>query len=235
MKDIKDFDFRKGEILLVDKPLGWSSFDVVRKLKYLLHVKIGHGGTLDPLATGLMLIGTGSCTKDLTNLTLLDKEYTGTFRIGAVTASYDRETEEENETDISSISEEDIHRAAAQFDGRMEQRPPVFSAIKVNGKRSYKSARKGTATELEPRSVEISNFEVLSIEKPFVRFRVSCSKGTYIRSLAHDFGQALGVGAYLYELRRTRIGNYRVEDAWDIKELTEQLKTQQPQKADEDL
>jgi tRNA pseudouridine55 synthase len=211
-----DYDFQKGEILLINKPYDWSSFDLVRKLKNVVKAKIGHGGTLDPLATGLMLLATGSYTKKLNELQNLSKEYTGVFCIGATTPSYDRESAVENEADISHITKEAIEAAASSFKGAQEQIPPVFSAIKVDGKRSYELARKGEAKELKARNIEITAFAIEAIDLPYVHFRVACTKGTYIRSLAHDFGQRLGVGAYLYELCRTRIGEYRLEDAWEL-------------------
>ena len=223
MKGIGDFDFRNGEILLIDKPIGWSSFDVVRKLKRSVGVKIGHAGTLDPLATGLMIVATGALTKSISSLQDLTKEYTGEIYLGATTPSYDRETAPEALTDISGITEEAILNASRMLTGKILQIPPVYSAIKVDGKRSYKLARKGEAQELKARELEVIEFEITKIELPLVYFRVVCSKGTYIRSLAHDLGQILGVGAYLNNLCRTRIGEYRLRDAWQIAELAEIL------------
>lgn len=224
MKDVHTYDFAKGEVLLVNKPYRWSSFDVVRKLKRLVKAKIGHAGTLDPLATGLMILATGPLTKKLSEFQGLPKEYTGTFYIGAVTPSYDRETEETDKKDISHITENDIRKAAASFIGLSQQTPPIFSAVKVDGTRAYKHARKGREAKIQSKEVEITEFEITGIELPLVHFRIGCSKGTYIRSIANDFGQKLGVGAYLYNLCRTRIGEYNLKDAWDIKELVEALR-----------
>jgi tRNA pseudouridine55 synthase len=223
MKNVQDFDFRNGEILLINKPLNWSSFDVVRKLKSLVGAKIGHAGTLDPLATGLMILGTGAFTKKLTELTDLTKEYTGSIFLGATTPSFDRETEAGAFADISNITEESIRAAAKSLTGTILQVPPVYSAIKVDGKRSYNLARKGVAKELKARQLEIDEFEITGIELPLVHFRVSCSKGTYIRALADDFGKLLGVGGYLHDLCRTRVGSYRLQDAWEIQDLVDQL------------
>jgi tRNA pseudouridine55 synthase len=197
---------------------------VVRKLKRLVKAKIGHAGTLDPLATGLMILATGPLTKKLSEFQGLPKEYNGTFYLGAVTPSYDRETEETDKKDISHISEQDIRNAAASFIGLSQQTPPIFSAVKVDGTRAYKHARKGREAKIQSKEVEITEFEITGIELPLVHFRIGCSKGTYIRSIANDFGQKLGVGAHLYNLCRTRIGEYDVKDAWDIKELVEALR-----------
>jgi tRNA pseudouridine55 synthase len=223
MKNVGDYNFPDGEILLVNKPLQWSSFDVVKKLRRFVGAKIGHAGTLDPLATGLMLIGTGSFTKKLTGLTDLTKEYTGTIFLGATTPSFDRETPADSVSDISGVTETAIQEAAVGLTGKILQVPPAYSAIKIDGKRSYKLARKGKARELQPRELEIAAFEITGIELPLVHFRVECSKGTYIRALADDFGKLLGVGGYLYELCRTRVGTYRLEDAWEVDELARQL------------
>jgi tRNA pseudouridine55 synthase len=227
MKDALLYDFPKGEVLLVDKPYRWSSFDVVRKLKRLVKAKIGHAGTLDPLATGLMILGTGPFTKRLNEFMGLPKEYTGTFYLGATTPSYDRESEENQTWDTSHITEEDIRNAAAAFMGRTMQTPPIFSAVKIDGTRAYKHARKGREAKLQAKEIEITAFDITGIEGPLVHFRIGCSKGTYIRSIADDFGKKLGVGAYLYNLRRTRIGDYKVEDAWDIKELVDALRARE--------
>lgn len=223
MKDISELDFRKGEILLINKPLGWSSFDVIRKLKRLLNAKTGYAGTLDPLASGLLIMATGPLTKKLAELQNLPKEYKGTIYVGASTPSYDRETEIDQRWDISHITEEDIQKAAKALSGTQEQLPPSYSAVKVDGIRSYKLARKGEAKELKPRTVEIYSFRIDNINLPLVDFTVYCSKGTYIRSLAHDFGRQLGIGACLYALTRTRVGDYSLEDAWELEDLIEQL------------
>lgn len=214
-----DFDFQKGEILLVNKPYDWSSFDVVRKLKNVVKAKIGHAGTLDPLATGLMILATGGFTKKLNELQDLPKEYTGIFCIGATTPTYDRESATDSVTDFAHITPEVIYAAVESFMGAQEQVPPAFSAIKIDGERSYKLARRGEAKELNARNIEIISFAVEKIELPYVHFRVACTKGTYIRSLAHDFGRKLGVGAYLHELCRTQIGEYKLADAWELADL----------------
>jgi tRNA pseudouridine55 synthase len=223
MDQTRDFDFQNGEILLIDKPRGWSSFDVVRKLKRGVNAKIGHAGTLDPLASGLMILATGPFTKRISEFQDMTKEYTGTIFLGATTPSFDRETEPEDIIDISAITEEGINNAAKTFVGKILQVPPAFSAIKIDGKRSYKLARKGKAPEMKARELEIHEFEITGIELPLVYFRVVCSKGTYIRSLAHDFGKLLGVGAYLYDLCRTKIGDFKLEDAWPVDELSRHI------------
>lgn len=223
MKDINDYDFVKGEILLVDKPLEWSSFDVIRKLKRLVDAKIGHAGTLDPLATGLMILGTGAKTKALTELQNLGKEYTGIFYLGATTPSFDRESDVEKTWDISNITEEDIRKAAETFAPGYMQLPPMFSAIKIDGQRAYKLARRGETAEIQPRDIKIDELEIVKIDGNHIHFRVVCSKGTYIRSLANDFGEKLGVGAYLHTLCRTKVGDYKLEDAWNVQELAEAL------------
>jgi len=207
-------------VLLVNKPLRWTSFDVVRKLRYKLKIrKIGHAGTLDPLATGLLILCTGKMTKRIEEFQAQEKEYTGRFVIGQTTPSNDLETEVSVPSDISHITKEQIYEATRQFIGLIDQVPPMHSAIFVDGKRAYELARKGKHVDLKSRQVTISDFEITTIELPSVGFRVVCSKGTYIRSLARDFGQALGVGAYLAELCRTRIGAFRLEDAKQIEEI----------------
>lgn len=221
------FDFETGEVLLVDKPAEWTSFDVVNKIRYAIRQKkIGHAGTLDPLATGLLILCTGKKTKLIESYQAQVKEYTGTIVLGQTTPSYDAETEPTEAVDISHLTEAMLGEAANRFKGAIEQLPPVFSAIKVDGERLYKKARRGEEVALKPRPVEIFSFELEQITFPVVHFRVVCSKGTYIRSLAHDFGQALGVGAYLGSLRRTRIGDFAVESAWQLPELIEAIKAQ---------
>jgi len=205
---------RQGGIILVDKPLRWTSFDVINRLRRLLHVKIGHAGTLDPLATGLLICCTGSWTKRITDYQRLPKEYTGTFHLGAMTPTYDLESEPQDFRPYAHLTEQDIMAATKPFTGDIQQVPPVHSAIKKDGKRAYEMARKGAEITLEPRNITISAFEITGIALPEVRFRVACSTGTYIRSLAHDFGLQLGCGAYLQELRRTKIGSFDVADAW---------------------
>ena len=207
-------------VMLVNKPLEWTSFDVVRKLRYKLKIKkIGHAGTLDPLATGLLIICTGKMTKRIDEYQAQEKEYTGRFVIGQSTPSCDRETEVNETHNISHITSDDINAASKKFIGLIDQVPPLYSAIKIDGKRAYELARKGAMAELKSRQVTISAFDIIAIELPSVSFRVVCSKGTYIRSLARDFGQALGVGAYLAELCRTRIGDFRLEDALQIEDI----------------
>lgn len=224
-KKIEEYDFVAGEILLVNKPLEWSSFDAVRKLKRLVGAKIGHAGTLDPLATGLIVIGTGKKTKALTELQNLDKEYTGIFYLGATTPSFDRESEVDRTWPIAHITEEDIYKAAESFVGGYAQMPPMFSAIKIGGTRAYKLARRGETADIKTRDIKIDEFEITKIDGNHIHFRVVVSKGTYIRSLANDFGERLGVGAYLHTLCRTRVGAYKLEDAWDIHTLAEALQS----------
>ena len=213
-------DFLGGQVLLIDKPLGWSSFQAVNSLKWkirkkfqLKKIKIGHAGTLDPLATGLLLICTGKATKTINELQGQEKEYTGTITLGGTTPSYDLETEINENFPIDHITKELIHGTTAQFIGEIEQIPPVFSALKKDGKRLYEYAREGKEVEIKKRAVTITEFEITAIELPMVQFRVVCSKGTYIRSLAHDFGKALQSGAHLSSLKRTKIGDYNVNKA----------------------
>lgn len=209
-----------GQLLLLNKPLEWTSFDVVNKLRYKLKIKkIGHAGTLDPLATGLLIICTGKMTKRIEEFMGLEKEYIGTFIIGQTTPSFDLETEVTEPVDISSITETAIHEAVKSLTGTISQFPPAHSAIKVGGKRAYKLARKGQEVELKPREVVVSEFEITSLQLPAIHFRVVCSKGTYIRSLARDLGEKLGVGAYLSQLCRTRIGNFKLADAVSIEDM----------------
>lgn len=209
-----------GQLLLISKPLEWTSFDVVNKLRYKLKIKkIGHAGTLDPLATGLLIICTGKMTKQIEEFMGLEKEYTGTFIIGQTTPSYDLETEVSEPVDISHITESAIQQAVHSLTGKISQLPPTHSAIKIGGKRAYKFARKGQEVELKPREVEVSEFEITRIELPSIDFRIVCSKGTYIRSLARDLGEKLGVGAYLSQLCRTRIGNFNLADAVSIDDV----------------
>lgn len=213
-------EFTEGKILLIDKPLTWSSFQAVNKVKWSLKkhlglkkLKVGHAGTLDPLATGLLIICTGKFTKRIQELQGMEKEYTGTFHIGATTPSYDLETEINQTFDISHIDESRVQQTFQEFLGEIDQKPPVFSAIKKDGKRLYEHARKGEEVEIASRKTTIYEFELTRIALPEVDFRVVCSKGTYIRSLAHDFGAALGAGAHLTALRRTKIGEFNVADA----------------------
>jgi tRNA pseudouridine55 synthase len=232
-------DEEKGAVLLVNKPLEWTSFDVVNKLRYTLlknlhkfykdapatkrKIKVGHAGTLDPLATGLLIVCVGKETKNIDQYMATEKEYTGTFFLGATTPSFDRETEVNATFPVEHITPELILQTTQQFKGDLQQLPPVFSAIKKDGKKLYESARAGVEVELTPRAVTIGEFEITGIEMPLVHFRVVCSKGTYIRSLAYDFGKALNSGAYLHGLCRTRSGNYLLSDALDVNDWVQQI------------
>lgn len=224
------FNFAEGEVLLIDKPLQWTSFDVVRKLRTLIKIKkIGHAGTLDPLATGLLIVCTGKFTKRINEYMAQEKEYTGTITLGATTPTYDLESEPENFKSTDAIGEAAIKAATALFTGTIQQVPPAHSAIKKDGKRVYELARKGIEVKLEPRTITIKEFEITSIHMPLVAFRVVCSTGTYIRSLANDFGAALGCGAHLSKLCRTRIGNFNVADAHSITDFEAIIKKTSPQ------
>ncbi len=217
-------DFEQGQVLLINKPLEWTSFDVIQKLRYIIKIKkIGHAGTLDPLATGLLIICTGKFTKKINEYMAQEKEYAGTFTLGATTATYDRESEPENLKPFLHLTVEAIKSAAATFTGEIQQVPPAHSAIKVGGKRMYEFARQGIAVKLEPRKVTINEFEITKIELPIIHFRVVCSTGTYIRSLAKDFGDLLGSGAYLSSLCRTRIGKFLVTDALSVEDIREKM------------
>jgi tRNA pseudouridine55 synthase len=217
-------DYLNGQVLLIDKPLHWSSFQAVNKLKYLLinkvglpkKFKIGHAGTLDPLASGLLLICTGKFTKRIAELQGQAKEYTGTFYIGATTPSYDLETEIDQTYATSHINDTLIHETVKQFMGEIDQKPPIYSAIKKDGVRLYEHARAGETVEIASRKTTIHEFEITRISLPEIDFRVVCSKGTYIRSLAFDFGKAMESGSHLTALRRTKIGSYDVEKAFSI-------------------
>lgn len=228
---LPEYNFLAGAVLLVDKPQGWTSFDVVNKIRYKLKkqlnvkkIKVGHSGTLDPMATGLLVICTGKFTKKLTEFQGFSKDYEGTLMLGATTPSYDAETAIEETFPYDHIDNEMLAEARKMFLGDIEQVPPMFSAIKVDGQPLYKKARKGQKIDIDPRPVNISNFELSRIELPEVDFKVSCSKGTYIRSLAHDFGKAVRSGAYLTRLRRTRVGDFHLKDAWDLKDLIKAIK-----------
>ncbi|MEO1030258.1 MAG: tRNA pseudouridine(55) synthase TruB [Bacteroidota bacterium] len=246
-------DFKNGQVLLIDKPLHWTSFQAVNKLRWAIRkafaikkIKVGHAGTLDPLATGLLVICTGKMTKQINTFQGQEKVYTGTFVLGSTTPSYDLETDIDATFPTDHITEDLIHETAKQFVGTIEQFPPVFSAIKKEGKRLYEFARAGEHVDIKSRQVEISEFEITKIDASTelstgastalrqaqrdtlstgleLKFRVVCSKGTYIRSLAHDFGKALNSGAHLSELRRTRIGDFRVEDALSPEEFLANL------------
>ena len=224
--------YKEGKVLLIDKPLNWTSFQVVNKVRWLIKqqfsikkIKVGHAGTLDPLATGLLILCTGKFTKKIETYQAQVKEYTGTITLGATTPSYDLESEIDQKLDISEISEEDILKNTQQFLGEIQQQPPIFSALKKNGKRLYEYAREGSKIEIPSRAVTIKEFEITKIELPCIEFRIVCGKGTYIRSLAHDFGRSLNNGAHLSGLRRTKIGEFRVEDAISVLEFEKFIKS----------
>ena len=223
--------FLNGEIILIDKPLDWTSFQVVNKIRWLIRstfgikkIKVGHAGTLDPLASGLLILCTGKMTKSIEQFMGQEKEYTGTFTLGATTPSYDLETEIDNTFPTDHITEELIHNTLDQFVGTIDQYPPVFSALKKDGKRLYEFAREGIEVEIPTRKVNIRSFELTQKAIPKVDFKVICSKGTYIRSLANDFGKALNSGAHLSALRRTRIGEFNIEQAVSIEDFEKQIK-----------
>lgn len=225
-----EFSFETGEILLINKPYTWTSFDVVGKMRSVIRqrmgirkIKIGHAGTLDPLATGLLILCTGKFTRRIDEFQGLEKEYTGTFRLGATTPSFDLETAIDQTLPFEALHEEAIRAAAARFVKTFDQVPPQFSAIKVDGKRAYESARKEINVEIKARQVTISAIEITRIDLPDVDFRVVCNKGTYIRSLARDFGELLGCGAHLTALCRTRIGSFHLRDAFDLDEFQKLL------------
>lgn len=223
-------DFVSGQILRVDKPLHWTSFDVVKRIRGVLRrrcgikrFKVGHAGTLDPLATGVMLVCTGRATKLINDLQSGRKEYLATICLGATTPSHDLETEIDSTSPIDHLTEADVRRALEQFKGVIDQVPPIFSAVKIDGKRAYKFARRGEAPEIKPKQVEISELELLSCRLPEVRLRIICGKGTYIRSLARDLGAALGVGAHLTALRRTRVGDTSIYQCLSAPEMLDWL------------
>lgn len=218
-------DFLSGEILAVDKPLGWTSFDAVKRLRGALSrrlkirkLKVGHAGTLDPLATGVLIVCTGKATKRIEELQAGTKEYVATIRLGATTPSYDLETEIDATYPVSHITEELVRETLPRFTGRIMQVPPVFSAVKVDGKRAYESARKGREVELKAKPLQIDELELLDYSQQSITVRVVCSKGTYIRALARDIGSALGSGAHLTELRRTRVGDYGADSCLSVDE-----------------
>jgi len=224
--------YQEGKVLLIDKPLNWTSFQVVNKIRWLIKqqfgikkIKVGHAGTLDPLATGLLILCTGKFTKKIETYQAQIKEYTGTITLGGTTPSYDLESEIDQSFDVSKITSEEIHQATQQFIGEIQQQPPIFSALKKDGKRLYEYARAGEKVEIPMRTITISEFEITNIEIPNMEFRVVCSKGTYIRSLAHDFGRALDNGAHLSALRRTKIGEFSVENAVGVLEFEASLKS----------
>jgi tRNA pseudouridine55 synthase len=223
--------FLNGEIILIDKPLDWTSFQVVNKIRWLIRstfgikkIKVGHAGTLDPLASGLLILCTGKMTKSIEQFMGQEKEYTGTFTLGATTPSYDLETEIDNTFPTDHITEELLHNTLDQFVGTIDQYPPIFSALKKDGKRLYEFAREGIEVEIPTRKVNIRSFELTQKAIPKVDFKVICSKGTYIRSLVNDFGKALNSGAHLSALRRTRIGEFNIEQAVSIEDFEKQIK-----------
>ena len=216
-------DFLSGQIFLIDKPLGWTSFDLVKKVKNLIRtkynlkkIKVGHAGTLDPLATGLLIVCTGKFTKGISEIQAQAKVYTGEITLGGTTASYDLETEVDARYETSHITKELIQNTVLDFTGEIDQKPPIFSALKRGGERLYKKARRGESIEIEARKVRVHSFVITAIKMPKISFEITCSKGTYIRSIAHDFGAELGSGAHLSRLCRTAIGNYKLQDALDI-------------------
>ena len=228
----KTFQFLEGEVLLINKPLHWTSFQLVNKLRWLIKrklgikkIKVGHAGTLDPLASGLMIICTGKKTKEISQHQAAEKEYIATLKLGATTPSYDGETEETYFYPTKHISKELIISVCNQFIGEIEQLPPIFSAIKVKGKKLYESARKGNKVEIKPRIIRINEIEIISMDLPYIKLRVSCSKGTYIRSLAHDLGKAMNTGAWLCELQRTKIGSETIKNAIDINDFQQMIKS----------
>jgi tRNA pseudouridine55 synthase len=226
-KVFPEFNFAAGELLLINKPYKWTSFDVVGKIRNSLKplkLKVGHAGTLDPLATGLLIICTGKLTKQIDSFQAQEKEYTGTMILGATTPSYDLETVVDQEFPLEGLTEEAIHAAAIPFTGDIQQYPPAHSAVKINGERLYVKARRGEETELRLRSVTVSAFEITRIDLPEVDFRIVCSKGTYIRSLVSDFGKQLNNGAYLSKLVRTRSGDFLLENAFEVKDLVDYLR-----------
>ncbi|NNL79382.1 MAG: tRNA pseudouridine(55) synthase TruB [Flavobacteriaceae bacterium] len=224
-------DFRAGELILIDKPFGWTSFQVVNKIRWVIckhfkikKLKVGHAGTLDPLATGLLILCTGKMTKKIELYQGMPKAYSGSMKLGSTTPSFDLETDIDKTFSTEHINEELIHQTAEIFKGEIDQIPPIYSAVKQGGKRLYKIAREGKEIEIKTRRVQIDKFRITKIEALTLHFDVVCSKGTYIRSLVHDFGKALNSGAHLTSLRRVAIGNYQVNDAMDIEEFIGQLK-----------
>ena len=224
----KTFNFLEGEVLLIDKPIGWTSFDVVNSIRYTIKrtlnikkIKVGHAGTLDPLATGLLIICTGKFTKQIDSFQGLNKVYIGSMFVGATTPSFDRETEVNHTFDTKNISEEILLDTTKQFTGEIEQTPPVYSAVKIDGKRAFEYARKNNEVKIKSRKVTIYNFNLLNFDLPEIDFMVNCSKGTYIRSLVDDFGKAMNNGAYMSSLRRTAIGNHSVTNAFSLEKIKE--------------
>lgn len=226
------FDFKKGEVLLIDKPKGWTSFDVVNHLRILIKrnlkipkIKVGHAGTLDPLASGLLIVCTGLMTKQIQTFQDQDKTYTGTLTLGLTTPSYDLETEADATFPVDHLTAVLLDEARQSFIGTIAQLPPIFSAVKIDGKRAFNYARKNQDVKMEPRMVDIKDFQFTSVRLPEIEFLVHCSKGTYIRSLVHDYGKSLNNGACLTALRRTRIGDFSIDQAWSIEALKELITT----------
>jgi len=226
----KKFDFIQGELLVLNKPIDWTSFDLVNKVRNMLcrlmkikKLKIGHAGTLDPKATGVMILCSGKSTKQIDEIQADEKEYIALLKIGATTPSFDLETEEDAQFETSHVTKELVEQVLPRFIGFIEQIPPAFSAIKVGGKRAYKFARKGVDVELKSKSLVIKEIELLRYEMPEIELRIVCSKGTYIRALARDIGLALDSGAYLTGLKRTRIGEFTIDQSLDLKELSDML------------
>lgn len=228
--ELKLEDLETGGAFLVDKDLDWTSFDVVKKVRYALKralskkkVKVGHAGTLDPRATGLLILCYGKATKQIDSFQNLDKEYTGEFTLGGTTPSYDTETEVDHEYSVDHIDKDQLYQKTNEFIGEIDQLPPIFSALKKDGVPLYKRARRGEVVEVEPRKIRINSFDIEHIDMPKVSFRVGCGKGTYIRSLAYDYGKALDSGAYLSSLCRTKIGDYSVDNCWNVLDLCAQI------------
>jgi tRNA pseudouridine55 synthase len=237
-KEVQDFNFVDGEILLFDKPMYWTSFDLVKKVRFLASrysgikkLKVGHAGTLDPMATGLMIICIGKATKLADSLTLADKEYIATFRLGQTTPSFDQETDVDAEYPTEHITRESVQNVVDQFIGSSMQIPPLFSAKSINGTRAYELARQGSDIQLESKPIVIHEMEILSYNFPVVEVRIKCSKGTYIRAIARDFGLALSSGAYMASLRRIASGNFLIKNAWTFKEFQEKIASLQPPSA----
>mgnify|MGYP000745876248 CR=1 FL=1 len=218
--------FEEGQVLLIDKPIEWTSFDVVRKIRNLVRIKkVGHAGTLDPLATGLLIVCTGKFTKRINEFMAQEKEYTGTITLGATTPTYDLESEPRDFKSTENIPDSKIHETAKKFTGTISQIPPAHSAIKIGGKRVYELARKGQEVKIDPRNIVIKEFEITRVDLPIIHFKVVCSTGTYIRSLANDFGEELGCGGYLSSLCRTRIGEFNVSEARSMTEIEDWIKS----------
>jgi tRNA pseudouridine55 synthase len=231
---MRKFNFIEGEVLLLNKPYKWTSFDVVNKVRNAIKIKkVGHAGTLDPLATGLLIVCTGKFTKKINEYQDREKEYTGTITLGATTPSFDLETEVDQTFDLKNITEEKIKHAAKSLEGKYGQMPPFHSAKMVNGERAYLKARRGETFEMKTREVEVKAFEITGIEMPFVHFRIECSKGTYIRSLARDLGESLSNGAHLSSLCRTRIGEFSLSEAFELKDFIDLVHKQKAMEAED--